>query len=176
VAEPISACYGPETVRIAAALLLALAPACSPDSTIDITFDPCSHLAILPLDGTKAAEVQAIEDAVAAWSQVIPARIDVDAAAGDGALTVSFESGDTPFRAMYFDHWGEIMVSRDKLAPGDYALALAHELGHAFGLQHVDQSERPSVMNVGNLSISPTEEDGLAVTALWQSCVVPPGG
>jgi len=48
--------------------------------------------------------------------------------------------------------------------------SVAHELGHAFGLVHVPQSERTSLMNPGNISTPPTVEDQAALAALWGTC------
>lgn len=148
---------------------LAPAPACASDDQIDTVFDPCSPLTIaVPSD--DAAEVQAVAHAVDAWRAVLPAAIEVANAPGDGALTIRFESGDTFYRAMYWDTIGVISVSRDGLAPGDYAIAIAHELGHAFGLAHVGAETRPSVMNVGNLDVWPNGDDAGEVQARWESC------
>jgi hypothetical protein len=150
--------------------------ACMTDDTIDITFDPCSPLTIVPGADTEQHELQSIEEALVAWDRVLPTRISVGTAAGgdgeigDGELPISFEDGDTFYRAIYFDKWGEILISREKLAPEDYALAVAHELGHAFGLFHVPAQERASIMNVGNLDIVPSADDAFAVSALWDSC------
>lgn len=149
--------------------------ACSPDNVIDTVFDPCSPQSIVPGLGTQEHELQSIEEALLLWSHVLPMRLEVgepsDSAPG---LSIQFDSGDTFYRAAYFDNTGEILIGRDKLDPDDLALALAHELGHAFGLFHVPGAERLSVMNVGNLDVDPTTEDGLSVSDLWESCTVSP--
>lgn len=109
-----------------------------------------------------------------AWSRVIPTQIDVVPQTRRAAgLSVVFEN-ETFYRAMYWDSQGEISIGRDKLGADDYAVAIAHELGHAFGLQHVAKDERPSVMNVGNLETVPNEQDGAALRALWEMCAVEP--
>ncbi len=41
-----------------------------------------------------------------------------------------------------------------------------HELGYSFGLWHVSPDERRSLMNPGNKSIGPTEEDVAEVPSL----------
>ncbi|MGE0548951.1 MAG: hypothetical protein AB7O24_29445 [Kofleriaceae bacterium] len=155
-----------------AALLLSACTSREPE--VGITFDPCSPLVITPAEGAAPHEVQSIRDAVAAWSLVLPVTIEVaDPPQPDPRLPLRFESGDTFFRAIYWDDVGQIWVGRDQLAPENYAIAIAHELGHAFGLLHVPNEERPSVMNVGNLELVPNEQDARDVAALWDSCNAP---
>lgn len=154
-------------------LVAALLPiaACLANDTIDTTFDPCSPLTIATSADTEEHELQSIEEAIVAWDQVLPTQISAGNSSGEAnELSVFFDSGDTFFRAIYFDKLGAIHISRQKLAPEDFALAIAHELGHAFGLRHVPDQERASVMNVGNLVIPPNAGDAFAVGALWESC------
>lgn len=156
-------------MRYAAAILCVLAFACRA-ADVDVTFDPCSPLALVPGPDTTPSERQGIEDAVAAWARVLPVQITVgDEAEPVPALPISFED-DAWFRAIYWDQYGVIEVGRERLAEQDYAIAIAHELGHAFGLLHVSKHTRPSVMHVGNLDIAPNEQDAAAVSELWQSC------
>jgi hypothetical protein len=153
--------------------MLCLVAACSADDSIDITFDPCSPLTIVPSSGTSALEVQSIEAAILAWSRVIPTQIEVGAGSPEAdTLAVAFESGDTFYRATYWAGVGKISISREGIAPDDYAVALAHEMGHAFGLLHVSSDVRASVMNTGNLELEPTDADALAVRDLWDTCGV----
>lgn len=156
-----------------AAVFVALA-ACSGDPSVETTFDPCSDLTIVAAAGTTAAELESIDEAVLVWGAVLPVDIEVAASTGApaGALTIHFDSGDTFYRALYFDAIGAIHISREHLAPGDHPLAIAHELGHAFGLLHVPPDERESLMNVGNLEVPATEADAGAVRALWSSCAL----
>ena len=53
---------------------------------------------------------------------------------------------------------------------GELVLTTAHELGHAFGLTHVDPGVRRSVMNPNNITVSPTSEDVAKLHALWRPC------
>ena len=129
---------------------------------------------IAPVAGTEAEEVQSIEDALQLWAQVLPVQAEVALEqAPESALAIEFESGDSFYRAMYWDSLGLISISRDHLQPEDYAIALAHELGHAFGLPHVPKEQRASVMNVGNLDVPPDEVDAAALRALWPACESP---
>lgn len=159
-------------MRNATAIALTLFCACTSDSTIAITFDPCSPLSIVPDPQSETREVEAIEEALAYWEDVLPVRAQVGepAPAQEGELAILFEGGDTFYRALYLDKRGEIAISREALVPEDYSLAIAHELGHAFGLFHVPLDQRPSVMNVGNLEVAPTEEDAREVSDLWEAC------
>lgn len=153
---------------------LACIAACSGTDNVETVYDPCSPLSIAVLGETGAAEVGGVEGAIAAWMRVLPTQITIGATPGAAdVLPIRFESGDTFYRAIYWDAFGEISVSRDRLDPDDYALAIAHEMGHAFGLLHVDKSERASVMNVGNLVIEPNDEDAAAIRALWDACSAP---
>lgn len=152
---------------------LACISACSGNDDVDTVYDPCSPLAIAVLGDHGDAEVAGVESAIAAWARVLPTQITIGATPGAAdALPIRFESGESFYRAIYWDAVGEISVSRDRLDPDDYALAIAHEMGHAFGLLHVDKSDRASVMNVGNLEIVPNDEDAAAVRALWDTCSV----
>ena len=154
-----------------AALFPFLFAACSFDDKIDTTFDPCSPLTIVPGSNSEPHELQSIEDAILAWNQVLPTRIEIGPPLGAGGeLRILFEPGNTYFRAIYLDKPGKILISRENLAAKDLPLAIAHELGHAFGLWHVPIEERASIMNVGNLDLVPGPEDAFAVSALWDSC------
>ncbi len=130
------------------------------DTTIDITHDPCAGVT---LDG-GSTEIQqgGIAGAIALWS-----------ASGlslpNGAeIPVLFERASQAFRGVYDDERGIIHINDgiEELAP--LSIVIAHELGHAFGLEHV--TDRPSLMNPANLTQAPTDEDRLAVEALWGAC------
>jgi hypothetical protein len=145
-----------------------LVSACSADT--EVIYDPCSPLVVEPGPGSLPNELQSIEDAIAAWNEVLPTRLELSSGSSEDALPILFDSGDTYYRALYWDKRGEIWIGRDKLSADDLALAIAHEMGHAFGLQHVDAEDRPSVMNVGNLEFSPSVADADAVRDVWDSC------
>jgi hypothetical protein len=160
-------------LRIDVVVVAALVSGCSADSSIDTTFDPCSDLTVAVVGGPSAAELESVEEAVLVWDAVLPTQIEVSPEPGPaGTLTIHFDSGDTYYRALYFDAIGAIHVSREHLAEADYPLAIAHELGHAFGLFHVSPDERESLMNVGNLEIPATDADADAVRELWDACAL----
>jgi hypothetical protein len=178
--------YSALDLRKTAIALVLLSSGCLAADDIDTTFDPCSPLTIAvrfdtsDID-TSDDELQSVDAAIASWAQVLPTRIarvreeesrgeeGRDEENSDG-LKIVFESGDSFYRAIYFDKRGEILVNRGSLTLDEMPLAIAHELGHAFGLLHVAASERRSVMNVGNLDIAPDSEDASNVSALWDAC------
>jgi hypothetical protein len=143
--------------------------ACSGGDGVEVTYDPCSPLTLVPDALASVPERARVQEAIEHWGAVIGIQADVgDWPADRPGLPVTFESGDTFYRAIYWDSIGEIAINRDKIDPDDQGIALAHELGHAFGLLHVD--DRPSVMNTGNLDVPPTADDGAAVAARWPAC------
>lgn len=135
------------------------------DTTIDIAHHICSPLALDVRDAT-AAQAAAIENGVVLWRDrgvtafVEPVPLDAT------TLVVQLEAAASAFRGVYDDERATIYLN-DQLVD-DLAIVLAHELGHAFGLEHVD--DRPSVMNRGNLTIAPTDDDQGALEALWGRC------
>lgn len=158
-------------MRHLAILGLALAVACAADDAPETVYDPCSPLTLAVEPDLGDTERTAVESAIAAWQHVLPTRISIgDRTAATDVLPVRFVSGDTFYRAIYWDFEGSISISRDRLAEHDYALALAHELGHAFGLLHVRATDRASVMNEGNLELAPTTADAADVAARWSTC------
>lgn len=68
---------------------------------------------------------------------------------------------------MYEDEVGLIYIN-DALAAPELGIVIAHELGHAFGLPHIQG--RASVMNAGNLTVAPNDDDRRALEALWGDC------
>jgi hypothetical protein len=143
-----------------------LVPACASDEVATV-YNPCAPLTIALDPDASADEVRGVEDAIQLWSEVLPVQITIGTGErDDDVLPIHFEAG-VPYRAMYWDSIGVISINRERVAPADYSLAIAHEMGHAFGLLHVGPEERPSVMNVGNLEVAPTAEDAAGVRACW---------
>ena len=141
--------------------LLALVGCGAGDTTIDRTFDPCT----VAIDARAATDLQraGIADALALWA-LVP---------GEGApITVLFEDAAEAFHGHYDDETGIVRINVKITEPRALSIVLAHELGHAFGLFHVDG--RASLMNRGNLSIAPTADDFAAVSALWGPCAARP--
>jgi predicted Zn-dependent protease len=63
-----------------------------------------------------------------------------------------------------------VLVNRAITDRAELAIVVAHELGHAFGLVHIDVATRASLMNPGNLTTPPTDADQRALEALWGAC------
>jgi hypothetical protein len=136
------------------------------DSTAATTFDPCSPLSVL-----AAMPNQVQQDGVAAAAQLWR----VDGAPGVGiaggtSIDVHFQTAAPMFHGLYDDRAGEIYINEDLVDVRTLSIVIAHELGHAFGLQHVSPDVRPSVMNPDNLTIAPTAEDRQALESLWGAC------
>lgn len=137
------------------------------DSTIDITHDICAPLALDVRDATTAQRA-AIADGVTLW-QMRGVAAFAEPMPGDAdRIVVQLETAAAAFHGVYDDERGMIYLNDQLADPAEMAIVLAHELGHAFGLPHVD--DRPSLMNTGNLTIAPTDEDQRALEALWGRC------
>ena len=131
------------------------------DTTIDRTFDPCA-LAITA-SGTTT-QMTGIADALALWRHAPPDGVATE-------IEVRFEQAAPAFHGYYDDERGLIYINQRIEEPRALAIVIAHELGHAFGLEHID--DRDSLMNSGNTMIEPTEDDLAEVTARWGACRAP---
>lgn len=143
--------------------LVAFATACgpTPDDTIDRVFDPCAPIAIaMPADELRAT---AVRDAFALWG--------LEPSSGGAEIGLVFEDAAEAFHGLYDDEHGIIYVNAKITDPAPLAIVIAHELGHAMGLLHVDAA---SVMRSGNTTIAPTPDDGAAIDALWGACALEP--
>lgn len=175
-----------------ALLLLPFATGCADNSTngsfvAAVRVDPCEP-AVVGLDPDATAEQEAgVRAAIELWNRGAGARLslargptqtvnDVPAVMHDGAaaptpgstvLPIRFRRAAAPSHGYFNPNTGEILINLD-LTSQPMVVAIAHEVGHAFGLIHV--SGRPSVMTSGNLSVTPTEGDVAELVKLWGAC------
>ena len=126
--------------------------------------DPCAPLALVATAPTTAQQL-ALGDAQTLWRDHGAPSLGLRA---DATLEVRFRDAAPAFHGLYDDEQGLIYINRDIVDEPTLAIVIAHELGHAFGLVHV--SDRASVMNAGNLSVTPTDADRDALATLWGSC------
>ena len=161
-------------MRLSILPLLFACAACgvNADETIDIAYDACAPLALLAADDASEDERTSVRDAAAMWNA--HGRTQLFMFGDDGVpadvpvVPIRFERAAIAFLGIYEDEVGEIIVNRELHDPGERAIVIAHEVGHAFGLQHVERGR--SVMNQGNLTIAPTAEDQAALIVRSASC------
>lgn len=141
---------------------------------MDVTYDPC--IAQVVAEGSSSDdEIAGLDAALALWNERGGFRLSRAASASATAsdepssLIVRFEDEFGAFRGYYHDEIGEIIVNR-RLSGHARTVTIAHEIGHAFGLWHLESSVRRSVMNPGNTTIEPLPHDVEDVRALWGRC------
>ena len=142
-----------------------------------LTFDACAPVALIPDAPPTDRQAAGLAAAVAAWNALAGTRLTLEAADQLPAIPVQFQKAAAPSHGLYDGQRGMIFIN-DDLDGSPLAVTVAHEIGHAFGLVHVDPSVRTSVMNPGNLSTPPTADDAAQVAGLWGACppLDPPAG
>ena len=157
---------------------LALVAACGgSDPASVVAHDACAPLT-LHVAAPTAIEQTGITDALALWRDhgltVMTLREDAIAETNSpDAIDVRFEDAAETFHGMYDPPSASILINRDLTTghtPDPLAIVIAHELGHVFGLVHIDPHERLSLMNADNLTTPPTDGDQRALEALWGVC------
>ena len=137
---------------------------------LDVTHDPCAVRIVA--DEASDGELESLHAALDLWNERGDFRLSL-AVTGENStalpLVVRFERQFGAFRGFYDDEAGEITINR-ALRGEARTIAIAHELGHAFGLFHVERSARRSVMNPGNTTVGPLPGDIAEVRALWGAC------
>lgn len=156
--------------------VLALVAACGGSESVSVeAHDACAPLALHVAQATSIQQA-GVNDALALWrSHGITAMSISDAVgdAGDDAIHVRFADAAETFHGVYDPPSASILINRD-LTTGktsaELAIVIAHELGHVYGLVHIDRDDRLSLMNAGNLTTPPTADDQRALEALWGAC------
>ena len=85
-------------------------------------------------------------------------------------MLFGFDPAGTSFHGFYDDAVGVVYVNEAIEDDHARAVTVAHELGHAFGLLHIDVTRDHSVMNDGNMKTPPNDFDADALIALWGRC------
>lgn len=157
---------------VPAVLSLTVAACAEPVDTAGepLIFDPCAGHAVHAPEAS-AAQSASVDDALGLWRQVGAASF---ARADVGEVVVTFRDAAPSIYGYYDEGSATVYVNTDLADPAQRAIVIAHELGHAMGLAHVDPSERPSLMNPGNLTVAPTDADTAALTARWGACAAAP--
>jgi hypothetical protein len=134
--------------------------------TIEITHDACAPISLVA-DAPTEIQSAALQGGQDLWlDRGAPA---LGRRAGE-TIEVRFKPAAAAFRGLYDDTEGVIYINSELVDARVLSIVVAHELGHAFGLQHVPASERPSLMNPGNISTPPTAEDQAELAKLWGTC------
>jgi hypothetical protein len=165
-------------LRFPTVLVAALLGGCAADTgdtRLQIVFDVCQPVVLVPGPGAGDDEVASLDSAIAMWNRLgqsslsrgEPGERGELGAVGD-VLEVEFETAAAVFHGVYDDERGRIFINLRLEDDHARAVTIAHELGHAFGLLHV--SGRTSVMNARNLVVEPNADDVAELRGLWGDC------
>ena len=137
-----------------------------------LTFDACAPVVLAPEAPPTADQAAGLAAAIASWNALAGTRLSLAGTDQAATIPVQFQTAAAPDHGLYDGERGMIFLN-DDLGGGALAVTAAHEIGHAFGLVHVDPSVRASVMNPGNVSTPPTAGDAAQVAGLWGVCPPP---
>jgi Matrixin len=159
---------------VVAALLSGACAAETGDPSLEVVFDPCRPVSLLPAADASADELAGVDSAIEMWSRT---GIGALARAPEGAardaaaeLEVRFEEASPIFYGVYDDESGVVFINRRLGDDHARAVTIAHEVGHALGLPHI--SDRDSVMNPENLVHEPNADDAGDLQSLWGDCAL----
>jgi hypothetical protein len=134
-----------------------------------MVFDPCQPI-VLETEGADLAQKEGVARALASWNEGAFTRLTLEPLDAAARLPVRFEPAALAFRGLYDDERGIVIVNAGISDLDQRAVVVAHEIGHAFGLTHVDRRTRTSLMNGGNITVGLTSEDVEALASRWGRC------
>jgi hypothetical protein len=146
-----------------------------------VQFDACLPLLLAADANASADQLAGITAALELWNTAADTQLGLPATgptagaastASPPLLPIHFQSAAAAFHGLYDDQDVQIFVNLD-LTEHARVIAIAHEIGHAFGLVHVAPAERLSLMNSGNISVDPTADDVSELAARWGRCAPP---
>lgn len=135
-----------------------------------VVYDPCEPVVIAPVEALSPTQAQAVHEAISLWRAVGVTALTLDGSAGTQRVPLWFKDAPALFHGVYEPRTGEVGINL-KMKDRMLAITVAHELGHALGLPHIE--ERESVMNPGNGTIAPTPHDERQLRDRW-SCLSGP--
>ena len=121
---------------------------------------------MVPENGASEEERASVEAAIGLWKEAGLTVLSTSTADAPAQVPVRFEEAFAAFYGVYEPSSGVVFINR-KLRGFERDITVAHELGHALGLPHIAMTERPSLMNPGNLTVPPSPEDLEQLRQQW---------
>jgi len=135
-----------------------------------VEFDACAPVALVLDAAIPQAQAAGVTAAIGLWNDRAGTHLALTGDQGGPALPIHFQTAAPPFHGFYDAPNGQVFINND-LSGAPLAVTIAHEIGHAFGLVHVPNGKRSSVMNPNNLVIEPTAEDIDSLAMRWGACL-----
>jgi hypothetical protein len=156
----------PASSLVSVLLLCAVGCGEPPPAGPEINFDACQDLVLAPDVGVTDAQLAGIRAGISLWNDRAGTRLSLSGAESLPRLAIKFQQAAAPFHGLYDGARATVFINQD-LRDAQQAIVIAHEIGHAFSLEHVG---RRSVMAPGNLDVEPTADDVEALASVWGAC------